>query len=111
MFSEDSETPSPAEDQFRAILEQSPLSVQILSPDGRTIRVNRAWEKLWGVTLEQIEGYNILEDEQLVENGVMPYIRRAFAGEAAEIPPVLYDPNATIPNVTSHAEPQRWTKA
>jgi PAS domain S-box-containing protein len=111
MLIEDSEPQSPTEDRFRAILEQSPLSIQIMSADGRIIRVNRAWEQLWGVTLEQLEGYNILEDEQLVERGIMPYIRRAFAGEAVEIPPVLYDPDATIPNITRHAEPQRWTKA
>ncbi|HEY6189500.1 MAG TPA: PAS domain S-box protein [Pyrinomonadaceae bacterium] len=111
MFIEDSETTSPTEDRFRAILEQSPLSIQIMSADGRIIRVNPAWEKLWGVSLEQLQGYNILEDQQLVERGIMPYIRRAFDGEAQEIPPVLYDPEATIPNITSNSEPQRWTKA
>jgi PAS domain S-box-containing protein len=111
MSIENSETQSPTEDRFRAILEQSPFSIQIMSADGRIIRVNRAWEQLWGVTLDQLDGYNILEDEQLVERGIMPYIRRGFAGEALEIPPVLYDPEATIPNITRHAEPQRWTKA
>jgi PAS domain S-box-containing protein len=102
---------SVTDDRFRAILEQSPHSIQIMSPDGRILRVNRAWEELWGVTLEQLEGYNILADEQLVERGIMPYIRRAFAGEAVEMPPVLYDPDATIPHITRHAEPRRWTKA
>ena len=34
------------------------------------------------VAVEQIAGYNILADSQLVERGVMPYIRRGFAGEA-----------------------------
>jgi PAS domain S-box-containing protein len=99
------------ENRFRAILEQSPFSIQIISPEGVITEVNRAWEELWGVTLEQIAGYNILRDEQLVRRGIMPYIERAFAGEAAEIPPVLYDPNETIPGITSHDEPQRWTKA
>ncbi len=111
MSSEDSEIQSFHEGRFRAILEQAPYSIQIMSPDGRIVRVNRAWEELWGVTLDQLDGYNILEDAQLVENGVMPYIRLAFAGTAAEIPPVLYDPDATIPGITRHAEPQRWTKA
>ncbi|HEX8144609.1 MAG TPA: PAS domain S-box protein [Pyrinomonadaceae bacterium] len=111
MFIEDSESQSSTEDRFRAILEQSPFSIQIMSADGRIIRVNRAWEELWGVTLEQLDGYNILEDEQLVRKGIMPYIRRGFAGEALELPPVLYDPDATIPNITRHKEPQRWTKA
>ncbi len=107
----DSEMQSSIDDYSSAIFEQSPISIQIMSPDGYTVRVNKAWEELWGVTLEQIKEYNILEDEQLVKNGVMPYIKRAFAGQSAEIPPVLYDPNETIPGVTSHVPPQRWTKA
>ncbi|HEX9961664.1 MAG TPA: PAS domain-containing protein, partial [Pyrinomonadaceae bacterium] len=74
------------ENRSRAILEQSPFSIQILSPDGYTIQVNKAWEQLWGVTLEQIKDYNMLEDEQLVKKGIMPYIKRGFAGEACEIP-------------------------
>lgn len=100
----------PLENRFLAILEQSPLSIQILSSEGFTVQVNKAWEELWGVTLDQIKDYNIFEDEQLVKNGVMPYIKMAFAGQATEIPPVLYDPNETIPDITRHAEPKRWTK-
>src|ERR671910_591758 len=100
-----------SETRFRLMVEQSPLSIQIFSPDGRTLRVNRAWEELWGVTLDQIPGYNVLQDPQLIEKGIMPYIRKAFSGEAAAVPPALYDPNATIPDITRHAEPQRWTRA
>jgi PAS domain S-box-containing protein len=107
----ESEMPSYIENHFRAILEQSPFSIQIMSPDGYTVQVNKAWEQLWGVTLEQIKNYNMLEDEQLVEKGIMPYIKRGFAGEAVEIPPILYDPEETIPDMSRHAEPQRWTKA
>lgn len=97
--------------RFTAIFEQSPLSIQIFSPDGKTLRVNQAWERLWGVNLEQIEGYNILEDEQLIEQGIMPYIKRAFAGEVVHAPPVFYDPEKTIPAITGNEDPQRWTKA
>lgn len=99
------------ENRFRAILEQSPISIQIFSLSGETIRVNRAWEELWGVTLDDIQGYNILKDEQLVKRGVMPYVLQAFAGEAAEIPSILYDPEETVPGATKNPEPQRWTKA
>nr|MDQ3805015.1 PAS domain S-box protein [Acidobacteriota bacterium] len=59
-----------SESRFRTVVEQSPVSTQIFSPDGRTIRVNRAWEELWGVTLERLGGYNILEDPQLEEKGI-----------------------------------------
>jgi PAS domain S-box-containing protein len=102
---------SPIDDHCLALFEQSPVSIQIMSPDGQIIQVNKAWEELWGVTLDQLEGYNIFRDEQLEKNGVMPYIKSAFDGQFAEIPPVLYDPDKTIPNITRHAEPKRWTKA
>lgn len=100
-----------SERRFRMLFEQSPLSTQIFSPDGKTLFVNRAWEKLWGVTLDQIPQYNVLEDRQLVAKGIMPYIRRAFAGETVNIPPIGYDPNETIPNVTKNADPVRWVRA
>ena len=98
-----------SETRFRLMIEQSPLSTQIFSPDGWTLRVNRAWELLWGVTLDQIPGYNVLQDTQLVEKGIMPYIRRGFAGTATEVPPVRYEPDATIPGVSDVAH--RWVQA
>jgi two-component system, NarL family, sensor histidine kinase UhpB len=98
-----------SETRFRQMIEQSPLSIQIFSPGGLTLRVNRAWERLWGVTLEQIPHYNVLQDPQLVEKGIMPYIERGFAGQAAAIPPVNYKPEETIPNVSE--VPHRWVRA
>jgi PAS domain S-box-containing protein len=102
-----------SEERFRNIVEQSPLSVQILSPDGSTLRVNRAWEELWGVTFEEFAsvGYNLLEDQQLVERGIMPYIKRGFAGEPTLIPPITYDPNETRPGMTVYESSQRWVRA
>ena len=41
-------------EQLRLLMEQAPFSIQVLSPDGRTVRVNKAWEDLWGVTLAGI---------------------------------------------------------
>jgi PAS domain S-box-containing protein len=111
MINKDSVPQSLFEDRFFAIVDQSPFSIQIMSTDGFTVRVNKAWEKLWGATLEQLKGYNMLEDEQLARRGVMKYIKRAFAGEFAEIPPIPYDPNETLPGLTSHADPVRWTRA
>ena len=100
-----------SEARFRAMIEQSPLSIQVLSPDGQTLQVNRAWEELWGVTIQDIAGYNLLEDQQLVEKGLMPYIRKGFAGESTLIPAAAYDPEETIPGLTSHEEPKRWVRA
>ncbi|GAC1470952.1 MAG: hypothetical protein NVSMB9_16600 [Isosphaeraceae bacterium] len=82
-----------SEARFRALVEQSPLSTQVLAADGTTLRVNRAWERLWGVTLKEIAGYNLLQDQQLIERGMMPYIEQAFAGEGTVIPPKIYCPD------------------
>src|SRR5690606_386308 len=55
--------------------------------------------------------YNVLEDRQLEARGVLPFIRRGFAGRMARIPAIQYDPNETIPNVTKAADPRRWLSA
>ena len=84
-----------SEARFRTLIEQSPLAIQIVTPDGRTQSVNPAWEKLWGVPLEALARYNLLHDQQLVEKGVMPGIHRAFAGQASTTSVIEYDRAAT----------------
>lgn len=96
-----------SESRFHRLFEQSPLSIQLLAPDGRTLRVNRAWEQLWGGTLEEhLWDYNLLRDPQLVELGVAPLIERAFAGEAVELPAVGYAPDRG-----AFAGRKRWVRA
>ncbi|HEX8234655.1 MAG TPA: PAS domain S-box protein [Abditibacteriaceae bacterium] len=94
-----------AERHFRSLFAHSPLSMQILALDGRTLRVNKAWETLWGLTLEDVANYNVLEDPQLVEKGIMPFIKQGFAGEAAFIPAIYYEPDLNVED--SHA---RWVE-
>lgn len=105
----ESERLDPREARFRTIFEQSPISMQIFAPDGTLIAANRAWELLWGLTLDQIGPYNVLEDQQLVEKGVTPFILRGFQGEATEIPPVKYEPGSSIPRL--HDVPYRWIRS
>jgi PAS domain S-box-containing protein len=79
------------------LFEQSPLAIQVAAPDGRTLRVNRAWEQLWGVPFEALAGYNLLEDPQLDAVGVMPQLRRVLAGGDPGEPIVLtYDRGANV---------------
>ncbi len=98
-----------SEIRYRTMIEQSPLSIQVFSPDGLTVQVNKAWEKLWGVTLNDIQGYMILNDPQLIEKGIMPFIQKGFAGNASLIPAVKYEPEKTIKNISSI--PHKWVQA
>jgi signal transduction histidine kinase len=89
-----------SEEQFRQLMEQSPLSIQILAPDGRITKVNRSWMELWGIDEaslpEVLAKYNILEDEEARRRGVMPLIERAFGGESVTLPVIEYDAAATL---------------
>jgi diguanylate cyclase (GGDEF)-like protein/PAS domain S-box-containing protein len=98
-----------SERRFRSLVEQSPFSIQVLSPTGRTRQVNAAWEKLWGVSAESIGDYNILHDQQLRDKGVMSSIEAGFAGKAAELPPIVYNP-ADNPVVRGPTR-DRWVRA
>ncbi len=88
-----------SESRFRALVEQSPFSMVIYRPDGRPFMANQAFADLWGVSTEGIkhlqQHYNILHDEQLRANGLMPYIERGFAGEIITVPAIRYDMRQT----------------
>jgi PAS domain S-box-containing protein len=100
-----------SETRFRALMEQAPYSIQIFAPDGTTLDANRAWSELWGVTLDQIAGYNVLQDPQLERTGLLPLLRRAFDGEAVDLPATRYDPNETLPDRTRHSDAVRCVAA
>ncbi|MFH2138496.1 MAG: PAS domain S-box protein [Candidatus Omnitrophota bacterium] len=88
-----------SEEGFRAFMEQSPVAIQIMNPEGQILQVNDAYAELWGVSREELsrihEEYNILRDDQVESLGFMPYIERAFAGEPISLPPFEYDPQKT----------------
>ncbi|MDS4068887.1 MAG: PAS domain S-box protein [Candidatus Competibacter sp.] len=84
-----------SEMRFRTLVDQSPLAIQIVNIDGSVARVNKAWEKLWGVPFERLENYNLLADRQLWAAGLMPAIEKAFAGEGSPAITIEYDRSAT----------------
>ncbi|MDB5096074.1 MAG: domain S-box [Cyanobacteria bacterium RYN_339] len=79
---------------FAALVHQMPSSVQIVGMDGQTRYVNPAFERLSGVDLAFLRSinYDMRADEQLRKKGVLPYVLRAFAGEAGWVPAVDYYP-------------------
>ena len=92
------------------IVAQSPISTQIFSPDGVTVMVNIAWEHMWKTKGKDIVGnYNILSDPQLQEQGLLPSIQKAFAGEKIKIPLIKYTPEKTLPHISRVQ--YRWVRA
>jgi len=84
-----------SERRFRSLLEQSPFAIQVFAPDGQMRLANPASKQLWtGKPRALANDYNILQDQQLIDNGVMSYINEGFAGNARDIPPVAYQLNA-----------------
>jgi diguanylate cyclase (GGDEF)-like protein/PAS domain S-box-containing protein len=96
-----------SERQFRSLVEQSPFSIQVLSPSGRTRQVNAAWEKLWGVSAGRLRDFNVLEDQQVAQKGLVPYLKKGFAGATAEVPPTAFE---LASDPTSEATRERWIR-
>jgi PAS domain S-box-containing protein len=85
------DAPDQARDlRWELMFEQSPLSIQIFDPNGRTIRFNPAWSRLFGLTPEQAYAFNVLESPDLIESGAVNLIRKAFEGEVVFVPPVPF---------------------
>lgn len=81
-----------SETLFRATVEESPIAILICAADGSVLRTNNAWEKLYGVSRDELHDYNLRQDTQLAALGYAPLIERAFAGETVELPLINYDP-------------------
>jgi PAS domain S-box-containing protein len=72
------------------IFNHSPVGFQIYRADGHCLLTNPAFEALFG-SVPPPE-YNVLEDEIARATGAIDLIRRAFAGETVQLPPIWYDP-------------------
>jgi len=97
-----------SEERMRNLIEQSPVSIQILDLNGMTVQVNKAWEELWGASWEEFVKfeYNIFKDEQAIKLGIVSYLETAYSGETVSIPAKEYDAQ-----VTSKIGNKRWVKS
>jgi PAS domain S-box-containing protein len=100
-----------SEARFRDLFEQFPHSVKVYARDGSVVRVNAAYERLWGLTLEQVRRYNPLRDVEQPETSAL--VRRAFAGETVILPAILFHPTDINPEAVAPAgvEWPRWVQA
>ncbi|MGZ8413058.1 MAG: ATP-binding protein [Gemmatirosa sp.] len=77
---------------FAQLFAQSPFSVSVYDRDGRVVTGNAAYERHWGIRLADVPSdFSLFTDPQLARDGLLPLLRRAFAGEHVVLPPVRYD--------------------
>ncbi|MBW1742404.1 MAG: PAS domain S-box protein, partial [Deltaproteobacteria bacterium] len=86
-----------SEERFRKLMEQSPLAITILTPEGQISQVNAAWMRLWSLNEEEtaqvLKKYNMLTDKQIKALGFGPLVESAFAGQHVVLPPMDYSGN------------------
>lgn len=93
-----------SEKRFRSLVEQSPFSIQILSPVGRTLQVNSAWEDLWGHRpTPETDQYNCVAAPP-IDSNILHHLQQGLTGGMTTIPPRLY----TLTDVISNQSRQRW---
>ncbi len=97
-----------SEARFRDLFEQFPHSVQILSPEGHTLQVNPAFDRLWGLPMEELAGYNPLYDPRM--EPIRDLLRRGFAGERVTLPEVEFDTRGMHAEVGGQPWP-RWIRS
>ncbi len=97
-----------SEQRYKMVIEQSPLSIHVFSPNGRSLLANASWNELWYLgNKEEPEGANLFEDEQIQATGLIPYIEESLASrKPVSPPPLLYDPDRS----RRTGEP-RWLQA
>src|ERR1043166_8800328 len=76
---------------LEALFSEAPIAFAIADVDGRCLVVNRAFVALFGSAPPP--DYNVFEDELVATQGLLPYVKRAFGGEAVVAPAFWYDAN------------------
>jgi len=80
-----------SERRLRNLIEQAPVSIQVVSPDGHCIEVNGGFEKLWQASLKNFKDVNLLEHPYMKECGLLPYVLRALSGKPTTFPATEVD--------------------
>ena len=75
------------EARYRRLVEQSPLAILTMMPDGRVKEANPSWRRLWQPAVSYDgEGFNIAADPQWDELDLRPLLQQAVEGRAVELP-------------------------
>ena len=90
-----------------ALVADNRYPLQVFAPDGRSLYVNDAFRRSFGA--ESPAGYSVLDDAALASAGLTAQLRRAFAGERVELPPIWHD-SAGGGAVAGQDDPPRYLR-
>jgi anti-anti-sigma factor len=94
-----------------AMLDILPVSVILYRMDGMAVVVNSAAERLWRADRSGVVGYfNILQDQQSVDQGSQELFARVQAGEVVVTAPVQFD-TGQVAEVIVHEQVLLWIQA
>ncbi len=100
-----------AQSRFQDLFEQFPFSIQVVRPDGFTSTVNREWEKLFGLELEDIRDITLLGDETLRDSGVSADVRTALEGQMVVSPAQYFSMRECWPMTSHGPDVKLWIQA
>jgi PAS domain S-box-containing protein len=99
-----------SEELIKAFYDQAPYSIDIYDMDGYLIKANNVLEELWQVPKHYaVDKWNIFKSKQILEDGWLPYVKRAYAGEIVNIPDKFFD--ASLEPETMGRGRERWVRA
>lgn len=79
---------------FKSVIENAPMTIMIFRENGSVFYTNQRYSDLWELSSKELhlihEYYNIFDDQQLNNQAIGPYIKKAFEGKSVEIPVVKY---------------------
>ena len=83
-----------SEGRFRALVEQSPIGIQVLTPEGEIRQSNPAWARMHGARAAR-PGGNVLERPDAIDRQLREPLEDALRGQYREIGPLPYTPPDT----------------
>ncbi len=90
------ETPPVDPSAFEQVMELNPYAMAILSHEGKWVRGNRAFARLFGSIPP--EGYSIFDDPVVKSTGLQDQYLGLKQGKTLQVPELWYDPHDFLPD-------------
>lgn len=79
-----------SEHRFRDLVQQAPMAVEVLTPEGRVRQVNAAWEAMHGRESERVRDSSVLHRPDTIDGRITNAIRAAAKGQRQFVGPFTY---------------------